>query len=451
MQAGHAGPAVVLDGGTDHSHGSAHLDVSEHGRGLGRLQGDGDGAEFDLAGLDGARGVELGEPLTHDGAAHARDAVETVEADAVRVQVGKAGHAGLRPDVAGLDRDDRIVRSGLVARVGEHNVAVLLADDRAATRAEQAVDGVPGVHAGAARGGPDAGKGPLVAEDDRRRSVEQAQPLVEGVEGLVFGAGVGVEVGPVGDLGGAELRRRAGQGLVEAVERLGVDCRVAVDDGVLELGPGGLDLLLHVQRDGAGRVRADTGDHPVDLERPTHHGEVDRVALGRDVLRGVLGVERAERRGRLRDEPAVAIGEGVAPIGRVDDVGERQRVEDRRFLAELVDHGDVDVVLCVVLRLGESDGHGVLLVQAPRRAAMASCREPGLRSCGVALPKSAPPRAGPTWAARCGCACTAALIASVTALWSLGSTAASAVMADCESSRAATFAPAAGAVRKTAA
>ncbi|MBG9885550.1 hypothetical protein ABE10_02895, partial [Bacillus toyonensis] len=102
---------------------------------------------------------------------------------------------------------------------------------------------------------------------------------------------------------------------------------------------------------------ADLRDDTVDLERATHHGQVGRVVLSGDVLRRVLGVDRARVRGRLGDQATVPVGERRTAAGRVDRVVEDQRVRDDTGLAELVDDGDVEVGLGVELALSERDRH----------------------------------------------------------------------------------------------
>jgi hypothetical protein len=115
------------------------------------------------------------------------------------------------------------------------------------------------------------------------------------------------------------------------------------------------DLVLHLEL-GLRRGR-DAVQHAVDLEGAAERLEVRGEALLRDFLRRVLRVDRTEAGGGLRDLTGVAVGEGAARAGGVDDVVERQVADEPGLLDELVDHHDVDVVSGVELRLRESDGH----------------------------------------------------------------------------------------------
>ena len=130
-----------------------------------------------------------------------------------------------------------------------------------------------------------------------------------------------------------------------------------------ELRPGRLGQLLELE--GGLRAAGDVGQDAVDLERAAERLEVDREPVLGGLGRGVLGVDRAEGGGPLGDDPVVAVGEGRAAAHRVDGVVEQQAVEQRRLLAELVDDEAVDVVLGVERRLGEGDGHRVVLLSGP--------------------------------------------------------------------------------------
>ncbi|VHM07214.1 Uncharacterised protein [Streptococcus pyogenes] len=304
--------------------------------------------------------------------------MEAVDPHAVRVEVGEAGRRHRR-DRASDDRDDRVVRASLRARVEERDVPVHLTRDRNLLLevCEQALDRVAGVHASTASRGTDARQGAGVAEDDRRGAVQVGQELVDRVERLVLRTRVRVEVAPVDDGSDADLGRRAGERLVQAVEAVRVRRDVTVDDGVLELRDRRLDRLLHVQRDAARCGGTDLGEDTVDLERATEGSQGDAVLRGRDVLGRVLRVVGTERGAALRLDTAVTVVEGCATASGVDDVLEDEVVEDRGLLAELVDRCDVQVLGGVLLALSEGNGHDSSPFRGVSPASAPQWRYPG--------------------------------------------------------------------------
>src|SRR5690606_28235583 len=111
------------------------------------------------------------------------------------------------------------------------------------------------------------------------------------------------------------------------------------------------------QGDLTGRGGADPGEDAVDLVRATEDSEARGLLLGGDLDGRVLGVDRAELRGRRRHEPAVGVRQGRTATGGVDDVVEDDLVEER-VGAELADDGGRVRARGVLGGLLEGDGHG---------------------------------------------------------------------------------------------
>ena len=208
--------------------------------------------------------------------------MEADECDAVGVQVGQAG-LGLGGNLMISDLDDLLRRACHITSVNQDDIAVHLAVNRAAIRSEKAFHRVLGVHASAAGGCTDASQHLLVTDQHGGRAVEHRQEFVERIKGLE-GRAVGIKIGPVGDLILAVLGRGTGERLIQAIEAVRVLGHVAIDNQVLELGSGGLDLLSHVQCDAAGSCRAEGSENAVNRERATHDAKRHGLVLGGHVL-----------------------------------------------------------------------------------------------------------------------------------------------------------------------
>ncbi len=181
----------------------------------------------------------------------------------------------------------------------------------------------------------------------------------------------------------------AGSELVQAVEALGVDGGVAVDELVLELVRDGLRLQLqHGGLDvldvaaGRGDVLVDVGVAAEDLQRRRDLGE------GRRALRpGVADVEEGGRGHRV----LAVVGEGVA-----GDVDERQHIQDARLLDDGLDDALEDDIVGELCAFGEREGHGgsLLLVNSGCARWSESVIPGRFAAAHMRLCHSEPPRRG---------------------------------------------------------
>nr|DAI10844.1 MAG TPA: hypothetical protein [Caudoviricetes sp.] len=354
-----------------------NLNVLEDGGLQGVLQHHA-GYQLDLALLHRAGLVHVGHVGGHDAGARGADAVEAVQTQHNGIDGGRT--FGGRSRRAGGDHVHGSASVVVLAAVHQGDAVVGL---------HHAAKIVPvlGVVTGPAGAGAHLGHHFVVHQQHGRSAVHGADKRIQLVQKRLIVAvhgGAGGQVNGAGKLVGSAIQQ-----LLQAVEGAGHIAGTrrsgsSVDDEVVEIVAGGLDLLLGLERQfihSAGGVL----QHAVDLEGTAHDNGLGGLFLALRLASGVFAVDGTHGGGAGGLELDIAVGQGAAARAGGNGVVKGQTIQQQRGAPESVDNGLVYVVSHADLGFRKSNRHNshspllfvVFLVQRFRQ---------GRGRCGFSIP-----------------------------------------------------------------
>nr|DAG01792.1 MAG TPA: hypothetical protein [Siphoviridae sp. ctjsp22] len=306
--------------------------------------------QLDLAGLYGTGGVHVRHIAGNDAVAGGGNAVEAVQTDTHRVDAGGAvGGSGSGRSANNVHRGSAVV---VLAHVHQGDTGKGLHHLAKVVLCTLVVTGTAGAGTG-------LHQHIAVHHQHGGVTVDGVHQLVQLVNERV---GVAIQQSRGGQVdAGGQLRRSAGQQLFQAVKGAGHITSAgsggsAVDDQVVEVVAGRLDLLLCLERQlvySAGGVL----QHTVNGERTAHDDSLCGLLDALGLVGGVLTVDRTNSGGGGGVQLNVAVGQGGTTSARRDGVIKHQSVQQQRTAAKFVDDHLVDLVGHADLSFSKSNSH----------------------------------------------------------------------------------------------